>query len=232
MARYSSVFTPADGFVFEVKKASESDWTPILGVVDWNVSGGTPTISDIPDLHVTWRARGRSVPEDVSFTFSHSQIDHYSYTLMRDAFEGGTELQWRWGRSEEKVLWPTTGAGITVAIATDGAVTTAGATGHPTDLHKASSEIGPGKSLKVGTAYYSIVTIPSGGTLNGAKVRPAPASAVTASVYSIVQRPVYQPQFNAGVGSFPQSGAQGGALSGSISLVPNAVLPAMKPGTP
>lgn len=232
MAQYHTRFFDADNTIVEVKKPSESAWTFLPGVQDFTTSGGEPPSNDVGDFQGTSRAFGTATPEGVTMTIPAIQVAHVSYAKLREALRGNAFLQFRWRNPEEIPLADETASNNTVAIAaTSGAITKAG-TAHPSLTD--TPGVGPGAAIKIGTDYYYFDKIASDGDIGSADttISNPPASAVAASVYSLVMPPIYQPAFVARVLSLNVSSTSAGSLTGSLSLGLTTQLPDIKPGTP
>lgn len=231
MAQYHTRFFDADGTVVECKKATASDWTFIPGVTDFTSSGGEAPTNEVTDLHGTSIAVGRSRPEDVSMTIAAVQIGHTSYNLLREARLNDSELQFRWRQTKEIVLFPQTAAGVTVAIAANGDITTAGAAASQVNPNTRPG-VGPGSAIKIGTAYHIIDSVdPTATDLEDVTLVSAPGTAVAASQYSVVMPPFYQPEFNARVTAFTVTGTSAQAMTGSLTLALPNPLPSLVIGT-
>lgn len=229
MSRYAPQPFKSDGTRVEYKKPSETAWSFIPGVGDITLSGGEPPSNEVNTFQASFRTFGRSTPPSITMTLPGISLSHKSYTDLVEAQTGGSELQFRWGQPEV-VLFGPTASGITIAIATDGSITIAGAaTSHPNLVSQ--SGVGPGTAIKVGTAYYVIDTIPENGLLTGATLVENPSSAVSASVYSLVVPPVRQPSFSATVSAVNVTRSAGNSASGSLTLGLVSTLAAEEVGT-
>lgn len=220
--------------LLEVRAEGSTSWKALQGVGDISVSGGEPDTTETQTFFKKTLSVGLPGAESLTIELPGVSIPHSTFDLLTSAKRDGKNVFVRWSNPEE-VLFPETASGVTVSIATSGAVTKAGtASSHPDMLDDA---FGPGDAIKVGTAFYVIETIggtgatPSG-DIEDVTLKSNPGSAVSASVYSIVKPPIYQPEFSARVGALSISRTAGGAITGSLSLLPKSQLPAERVGTP
>lgn len=231
MALYKAPSHDSDGVVIEVKKTTDTTWTPIIGASGFTPSGGEPDVNERTDLQGKETKVGPSGAESATVEINGLQIAHPSYNILHDAWTGNTSINIRWRQPDDEILFDAP-SGMTAAIATSGAITIAVQSGQTQPNAADSDDWGQGSALKIGTAYYGIGTLGANGVLNGGTVTTNPSSAEAAAAFEIVIPPVHMPSAIVRVMSMPVAVAPATAVSGTLTVQAPRAFPKLKVGSP
>ena len=196
-----------------------SDWLQVPGVGDVSLSGGAAAVNEISHFQGQVQVTGFRGLGTVAVTLSVYNPQHPANRRIRAIADSGESGLWRVSTKAESLLAQTQ-SGVTVAIAKDtGAVTFAGT--------QPSFSWQPGQVIKAGSDGYIVEAIGSDGKATVARDLDGdgPASALSASVYSVVV-PKMQVEFSAAISESDSfSLTSDNLLSGNFTLVPSVRIP-------
>ena len=207
--------TPADGA-----------WYDLLGASGYNESGGEASTRTVTAFLGAASKVGRRGPQAVNIAVSAYVPTHPAWSLMRDAQDGNHTIRCQL-TTKQDIIFPV-GTG-TAAVKASGDVDFVGAGDLVPDFDT-DDDYAAGLVLRVGTADYTIVDLPSGGVKPGwtskMKVYPAPAADVAAAVFSVVLPSLRRGPFTARVVITDLSSLEAESdLTTALTLQPRAILP-------
>ena len=211
-----AIALPGRGATLSVKK--DSDWLVVPGVSDVSLTGGAAAVNEISHFGGQVQVTGFRGLGTVNVTFAVFNPQHPANRRIREIADKGENGSWR-VNSKDEALLAQTASGVTFAAAKDtGAVTLVGAPAFSWQ---------PGMVVVAGSNGYIVESLGTDG--NPAVVRDldgkGPATAQTASVYS-VKVPKMQIEFSAAISESDSfSLTADNLLSGNMTLVPNVRVP-------
>lgn len=198
-------------------------WNEIPGISGYTESGGEAPERDVVAFSGVAKRSGHPRVPSIELQAVY-QPAHAAWKAMREASVGGKVLQFRMTTQEES-LFAIDKAAHTVALATTGVVTLAGAV--KPDFTEA--QYGVGQVIKVGGDNYVIDSISDDATPE-VKVKPAPKTAVAAATdYEIVLPSLRRGPFGATVRIADNVSLESeGDMTTTLTLAPRGRLPEWK----
>ena len=184
----------------EYSSDSGATWHQLPGIQGYTESGGEAPERDVVTFAGVAKKSGHPRVPSIEVSAAYSPV-HAAWKAIRKASIDGTLLQFRF-TTKKKPQFTAIGAANTVAIAYTGVVTFAG-TMKP-DV--AGGLIGLGQVIEIGSDAYVIDSISDAAT-PVVTVKPAPATAVTATASYKIVLPSLRRRFSATV-----------RLAGNVSL--------------
>ncbi len=184
----------------------------------FSTSGGEPTVIEGDTFDGPFKRVGELRVPDATIEFPSYVPNHASWVaLQAEAMNNNAPVTYRISTLEEE-FYAASGAANTVAIDTAGAVTFAG-----TAPDFTGDDFAVGMVVQIGTDEYTIDTISSTGAV---VVKPAPATAIVATVDYKILNPSLQKQFPARFRTPVHDNLEAaGVLSSTLELALSGQLP-------
>ena len=202
-------------------------WDELPFAGDIEASGGDAPTNEIVTFRRVGVVTGHDRLPSLAVTIPSYIPHHSSWTNIGATTRAGNSIQWRI-RTKPELIVQASGTGNTCAIATTGVCTLAPAltASPPHSVRWDTDAFGRGHVIKIGANLYTVASISAVGIPT---IGPAPASAVSATVYSVVLPQVELPSFSGKAGgvdafSLPAEGA----LNKTLTIQPDAALPAWR----
>ena len=183
---------------------------------NYSTSGGDPNVIEGDTFDGSYKRTGGLRVPDVDIEFPSYVPNHQAWVELHKAVaDNNKPVHYRITTVEEE-FFTAEGAGNTVAIATTGVATFAGVA--PNFL---GDDYGPGMELTIGSTNYKIDSISDAGVVT---IRPAPGSAVAATISYKIINPQLRRTFIATFRSHAHDNTEsGGILSTTLALAMTGV---------